>query len=65
MKTENELRMEAEAAYIENLKDYLRPILKAYNHYIEASTFGENEMSEEWMIESNVNNFLETYKNIT
>ena len=65
MKTEDEIMKDEEVAYIEAIKDYLRPILKAYNYWIEDGAFGEDDISEEWMIEENVNHFLETYKDIT
>lgn len=66
METENinyeATQEEAEAAYTEAVKHYLRPILIEFNEYLESSCLDEFELSEDWMIEENVNNFLKDYK---
>jgi hypothetical protein len=58
---EDKMMEEAYEAYIEQLKDYLTPILIEYNEYIESSCFEENKRSEDWMIKENVSHFLDSY----
>lgn len=59
MKTEEQIMQEAHEAYLDCVKGYLRPILIEFNKYIESGCLEEFECSEDWMIEENVNHFLD------
>ncbi len=64
MKTEEEIRYEAQEAYEDGLKQWATRLLIAYNEYIESSCFDEFKRSEDWMIKENVNHFLNNNKNL-
>ena len=60
MKDEKEY--DANEAYLDALRDWIKPILVDFNKYIEDAALDEFEQSEDWMIDENVKHFLEGYK---
>ena len=44
-------------------KEFLKPILIEFNKFIESGCLDEFECSEDWMIEFNVNYFIDEYVN--